>query len=256
MRLRLAQIVRQEQSFPLSEKYCLIINSAQYLMDIMSSWSGIPLYLQLELAKYGQDHISGLFKEVIDGFDFFVQDLIKNLADHMYYEVKTRSRMYKDIKWFSYPLLHNDDPCPESLPMLQICASQVDFVDKRLKTGLASQVITLVCDHLSDFYIHEIILLHDFNNHGCQQLKLDIEKGIKAIFSQHVMDESKLTTYKQLRDVVHLLNMKQANALLLMESLSDPKQADCYENMINDVGLRHLDSDQAIKVLRRRVDLK
>ena len=54
MRLRFAQIVRQEQSFPLSEKYCLILNSSHHLIDIMNGWSGIPLFLQLEVAKYGR----------------------------------------------------------------------------------------------------------------------------------------------------------------------------------------------------------
>ena len=120
MRLRFAQIVRQEQNFPLSEKYCLILNSCQYLMDTMNSWSGIPLYLELELAKFGAEHSSGLFKEVIDGFDFFIKDLVKNLSDHIYYEVKTRSKIYKDVKWFSFTSREDDDPCPESLPMLQI----------------------------------------------------------------------------------------------------------------------------------------
>ena len=81
MRLRFAQIVRQEQSFPLSEKYCLIMNSSQHLINVMTSWSGIPLYLQLELAKYGDDHCSGLFGEVIGGFEFFVKDLTKNLGE-------------------------------------------------------------------------------------------------------------------------------------------------------------------------------
>ena len=80
MRLRFAQIVRLEQSFPLSEKYCLIMNSSQHLINVMNSWSGIPLYLQVELAKYGDDHFSGLFREVIDGFEFFVKDLTKNLG--------------------------------------------------------------------------------------------------------------------------------------------------------------------------------
>ena len=80
MRLRFAQIVRLEQSFPLSEKYCLIMNSSQHLINVMNSWSGIPLYLQLELAKYGDDHFSGLFRDVIDGFEFFVKDLTKNLG--------------------------------------------------------------------------------------------------------------------------------------------------------------------------------
>ena len=54
MRLRFAQVVRQEQTFPLTEKYCLILNSSYYLREVMNGWSEIPLYLQLELAKYGK----------------------------------------------------------------------------------------------------------------------------------------------------------------------------------------------------------
>merc|ERR1719400_2054393 len=58
MRLRFAQVVRQEQTFPLTEKYCLILNLSYYI----------------------------------------------------YYEVKSRSKLYKDIKWFSYSRIVETDP--------------------------------------------------------------------------------------------------------------------------------------------------
>jgi len=255
MRLRLAQVVRQEQSFPLNEKYCLILNSSQYLIDVMNSWSSIPLYLQLELAKYGEDHFSGLFKEVIDGFDFLVQDLIKNMAEHMYQEVRSRSKIYKDIKWFSYNI-ELPDPCPESLPMFQSLASQADFVDRLLLPSLTNQVITKVCENMSDFFIMEIILTSQFSVQGCHQIKLDVEKGMSAIFVQFSIDESKLEAHFQLQDVIKLMNITQANALLLLETLNDPQQISNLKEILADVNIEYLDGEQAVKILTRRVDLK
>ena len=255
MRLRLAQVVRLEQSFPLKEKYCLILNSSQYLIDVMNSWSGIPLYLQLELVKFGEDHFSGLFKDVIDGFDFLVQDLIKNMSEHMFQEVKSRSKIYKDIKWFSYNV-EMLDPCPESLPMFQILASQTDFVDRLLLSNLTNQVVTKVCEKMSEFFIIDIILTNQFSVIGCQQLKIDVEKGMAAIFVQFSIDETKLEAHFQLQDVIKLLNMKQANAILLNQSLNDPQQFSTSKDILSDVGIQYLDGEQAVKILNRRIDLQ
>ncbi len=135
-------------------------------------------------------------------------------------------------------------------------ASQVDYVDKRLQDNLSNQVITQVCDHLSAFYIHDIILMSQFNAQGAEQLKIDFEKGIRAIFSQHVLDQSKLESYSQLNDVIHLLIMKQANAILLLETLSDAKQQSNYPEILKEVGITHLKGEQAVKILNKRVDLK
>ena len=50
--------------------------------------------------------------------------------------------------------------------------------------------------------------------------------------------------------------MKQANALLLMESLNDTKQVANYKDILLDVGVSYLDSEQTLKILSRRVDMK
>ena len=173
----------------------------------------------------------------------------------MFHEVKSRSKMYREIKWFSMTS-YGVDPCSESLPMFQMLASQVDFIEKRLISNLSGQVITLVCENISNFYIRDIILVNQFNEEGCDQIKTDVERGVNAIFSQHVLDESKLESYIQLKEVISLLNLKQANALLLMESLGDAKQAKNHKEILAEIGLNSLDSDQALKILRRRVDMK
>ena len=229
----------------------------------------MPLIIEMPVKKYilryiyftfllGEDHVTGLFKDIIDGFDFFVQELIKNLADHIYYEVETRSKLYKDIKWFSYNRVVELDPCAESLPMFQSLASQADFVDKRLINKLSSQIITQVCERMSDFYIHEIVLVNQFSPQGCHQVQIDIEKGMSAIFSQHVLHEDvKLDAYFKLKDVISILVMKQANALLLMESLNDnANQTVNDKDILMDVGLTYLDREQTLKIIARRVDMK
>ena len=62
--------------------------------------------------------------------------------------------------------------------------------------------------------------------------------------------------YFKLKDVINVLQMKQANSILLKESLTDVKQAANYKDILLDVGVSHLDSEQTLKILARRVDMK
>ena len=109
---------------------------------------------------------------------------------------------------------------------------------------------------MSEFFIMDIILASHFSVQGCKQVKMDIEKGMAAIFAQFSIDESKLEAHFQLQNVIKLLNMKQANAMLLLETLNDPQQASNLKEILTDVNIQFLDGEQAVKILKRRVDLK
>ena len=50
---------------------------------------------------------------------------------------------------------------------------------------------------------------------------VDIEQGINAIFEPFLATGSKPDSYEQLQEVCKLLTLKQANALLLLESLKN-----------------------------------
>jgi len=73
----------QEQAFPLSEKFCLILSSSQYIVDMLSHWSEIPVFLQLQHERYKEAELSdpnslsqerkGLFQDISGGFDFLVR---------------------------------------------------------------------------------------------------------------------------------------------------------------------------------------
>ena len=47
MSMRLVQVVRQEKSLPLKEKFCLILNSSQYLIDVINR--SVLYFLLLEI---------------------------------------------------------------------------------------------------------------------------------------------------------------------------------------------------------------
>jgi hypothetical protein len=77
------------------------------------------------------------------------------------------------------------------------------------------------------------------------------------ITSQHLfLNVYIIDAYFKLKDVIKVLVMKQANALLLMESLNDTKQAANFKEILLDVGVSYLDSEQTLKILSRRVDMK
>ena len=66
--------------------------------------------------------------------------------------------------------------------------------------------VSQVCEHMSDFYIHDIILENQFSPQGCEQVQIDIEKGMNAIFSQHVMQNDPKLQGNQLSSTNHIFN--------------------------------------------------
>ena len=73
----------------MTEKFCLILSSSQFLVDMLNNWNEIPLFLQLHheknkiLAMTSSDDVTadsfsfpvdskGLFQDIAGGFDFLV----------------------------------------------------------------------------------------------------------------------------------------------------------------------------------------
>ena len=276
LRLRFAQILRQE--FPVSEKFCLILNSSQFLIDILNSWSEQPLFLKLHYERDKNPDIKNtsamieyedptLFREVINGFDFVVKDLVKSMGDHVFDEVKTRSRPYiKDIRWYAYELPqvgNNDklDPSPECLGMFQVLSSSLEHIGKILSKKLHGAVSRHISDKMDEFFICDVILENKFNSDGCQQISVDINKGLRAIFNNQTnssFGQIKPQKYEQLLEVCRLLLMNPGTAILLRDSL---KEADKNEkrtkiSILDEFKLNSMTAEQATKILERRIDLQ
>ncbi len=115
------------------------------------------------------------------------------------------------------------------------------------------QVVTVVREELSEFFILEIVLQTKMSSRGCGQFATDVEKGLFAVLS--LSNSSKNLKTNQLKEVCRVLTMKQASAILLYESLSDSKQESNDRDILKEVGINVLESDQVKRVLGQRVDL-
>lgn len=320
MRLRFAQVIRQEsqqsglQPFPLSEKFCLILNSAQFLSDVFNSWSELPLFLklryevlQLQQQQLDQQQLSHQtvsletfpFGAAINGFDFLVADLVKTIGDHIAGVAKARGRSYcKDIRWFSYtnslttetdPSMRIPELSTESLGIFQVLACSLEMVGKTLNPKLLGRVVKRVSELMDEFFILDVILENDFSPDGCKQMEVDVNRGLRAIFNQYPAFDPKPKDYWQLPQVIRLLNLERANALLLLDTLereivksasfdqdkalkSHPKghsgdsschSVPCLETtksqkpeVLLEFKIDNLTAEQATKVLKRRIDLQ
>ena len=275
MRMRFAQILRQE--FPMSEKFCLILNSSQFLIDILNSWSEQPLFLKLHYEKDKSvnkcDSIMveyedpSLFREVINGFDFVVKDLVKTLGDHIVDEVKSRSRPYrKDIRWYSFILPQVDDvdkldPNPECFGMLQFLSNSLEHIGKILSPNLLGAVSRHISIKMDEFFICDVILENKFNSDGCQQISIDIRKGLRAILNNKTnssFDHIKPHNYDQLLQVCRILTMNTATAILLNESIKDAVKNENRTkiSILDEFKLDLLTAEQTLKILERRIDVQ
>ena len=273
MRLRFAQILRQE--FPMSEKFCLILNSSQFLIDILNSWSEQPLFLKLhyEKEKHSTSSVTvieyedpTLFREVINEFDFVVKDLVKSLGDHIFYEVKARSRLYrKEIRWYAYdlPQVHNEDkldPSPESFGMFEVLSSSLEHIGKILSSKLLGAVSRHVSDKMDEFFILDVILENKFNSDGCKQISIDVHRGLRAIFDNQTnsaFNQMRPKNYDQLPQVCKLLLMNSATAILLYQSLKEAEKTEQHTkiSVLDEFKLDTLTIEQTIKILERRIDI-
>jgi len=273
LRLRFAQILRQQQAFPLSEKFCLMLGSSQYLIDILNNWSELPLFLRLhfERSKASVKEPSttpsgggggGLFSGVISELQFQVGDLVQILSDHIFYEVKSRSKCYRrEIRWFSYqmPCLERPEPSPECYGMFQVLSTSLEYVAKILNADLMNAVTCKVCDKLDDFFICDVILENQFSYpDGCTQISVDIGSGLRAIFDQYSqrLDHKRSKLYHQVQQVCKLLTLARASAILLRDSLQDERQKSNHKEILEEFAIDALTGQQAVKILDRRVDLQ
>ena len=118
-----------------------------------------------------------------------------------------------------------------------------------------------VSDKMDEFFICDIILENKFNADGCQQICVDIHKGLRAIFNNQTnasFERVKPQKYDQLPQVCKLLLMSPPNATLLLESIKEAEKNEkrTQLSILEEFKLDLLTAEQSIKVLERRIDLQ
>ncbi|XP_071745768.1 RAD50-interacting protein 1 [Lepeophtheirus salmonis] len=248
LRLRFVQISREEQNIPTTEKFCLILNSAKHIIYSVSCWSEIPFFMKLECDLDHQD--VGLIHNPLGRLDFVVNDMIRTLGDYVFYEVKAQSRGYVYKNWsFSFP--SGDNVSSESLPMLQTLLSLLNSLYQKLQEDIFSSVADLVFTKMKDLIVNDVILENKFSQSGCQQLVIDIVRGFLPVFSQYYIID--VSCFDSLNDVSVLLELSDANALLLRETLETEKSFKKVAALLKEFKLNELNQTQVISILQRRI---
>ena len=193
-----------------------------------------------------------------------VGDQIQILADHIFDEVKARSKCYRrESRWFSYQIPDQDrvEPSPECYGMFQVLSASLERVAKHFGTAtdLMADLTCRVSRKLDEMFIVDVVLENKFSADGATQIDVDVRKGLKAVFEQYSGPGKRLLQQKshhQLLQVCQLLNLARGSAILLKDSLVDPRQSENAREILEEFTIDALTTEQAVKVLNQRVDLQ
>ena len=103
-----------------------------------------------------------------------------------------------------------------------------------------------------------------FSSDGAAQFDVDVKKGLRAVFDQYGGEGSggsmggllNLKSHHQLLQVCGLLILARGSAILLKDSLADPRQTENASEILAEFAIDALSAEQAVKVLDQRVDLQ
>ena len=103
-----------------------------------------------------------------------------------------------------------------------------------------------------------------FSSDGAAQFDVDVKKGLRAVFDQYGGGGSggsmggllNLKSHHQLLQVCGLLILARGSAILLKDSLADPRQTENASEILAEFAIDALSAEQAVKVLDQRVDLQ
>ncbi|CAB4067003.1 unnamed protein product [Lepeophtheirus salmonis] len=157
--------------------------------------------------------------------------------------------MFIRIGVFSFP--SGDNVSSESLPMLQTLLSLLNSLYQKLQEDIFSSVADLVFTKMKDLIVNDVILENKFSQSGCQQLVIDIVRGFLPVFSQYYIID--VSCFDSLNDVSVLLELSDANALLLRETLETEKSFKKVAALLKEFKLNELNQTQVISILQRRI---
>ena len=186
------------------------------------------------------------------------------MADHIFDEVKARSKCYRrEIRWFSYqiPDKERTEPSTECYGMFQVLSASLETVAKHFGSGtdLMADLTCRVSRKLDEMFIVDVVLENKFSADGAAQIDVDVRKGLKAVFEQYagrLNRSSQQKSHHQLLQVCQLLNLTRGSAILLKDSLVDPRQSENGREILDEFSVDALTTEQAVKVLSQRVDLQ
>jgi len=173
-------------------------------------------------------------------------------VDSIVFEVKARSRPYrKEVKWYHLPSPPTS-VSPAACGLLQTLAFQLEAARSRTSPEVFGWVWHSVARHMDTFVWREVVAANMFSCGGVEQLALDMTAGLLPVFG--VWTARPRSHFPQTQDCLTLQQLATGSALLALDTLTGSSTEGAV-NTLRELGIASLATDQAIAVIRTRIDV-
>ncbi|XP_057323091.1 RAD50-interacting protein 1 [Microplitis mediator] len=272
-RVRLLQLLHQDCEDPLYSLIPRVLNSVNYVVNVLMEWGVTVHFLQLHYFKkqceaadlatdLGLDFLEESAEESGTVFDDAVallkrleKELLEEISDSVALEVKARSRPYRTDKWFTMQSdkeLASLSVTPSGCLMFEELAARLHLMNQVLSLQLFNQAWRNVASQLDQYLFEGVVLENQFNAGGAVQLKHDITRNLFPLFGLYTNKPESF--FPLLRESCLLLNMLLGSVMLLMEVLEGDNE-EAAKEVLADVGVFTLSPSSALMVLKARTDV-
>ncbi|XP_014206211.1 RAD50-interacting protein 1 [Copidosoma floridanum] len=273
-RVRLLQLLHDDYKDPLSSLKPLILNAIYYVDTVLQDWGVSVPFLKLYFFKKQcedaeksmlqksfsntsieeNENDGTVFDEAISLLKRIEKKLMTEIGDVLFMEIKSKSRLYCNDKWFAMP---SDKECLPSLtisacPMFQEIANRLRALQNALALPLFEQSWMNLALCLDKLLFEELVLQNKFNDGGAAQFQYDVRRNLFPLFGLYTKKPE--SYFPLIGESCILLNMLLGSVILLLEALENADE-DVKKDVLADVNIHQLSSQLAIRVLKTRMDI-
>ncbi|XP_069621187.1 RAD50-interacting protein 1 [Ranitomeya imitator] len=240
-RIRLTQVMKEENRTLLSFKYCAILNAVNYIATVLGDWADNIFFLQLQqaalevctdgnsssklqLGQLASMEIS-VFDDMINLLERLKNDMLSRQVEHVFREVKEGAKMYKKERWLSLPAQSEQavmSLSSSACPMLLTLRDRLLQLEQQLCHTLFKSVWQMLAEKLDLFIYQDVILANHFNEGGAAQLQFDMSRNLFPLFSHYCKRPENY--FKHVKEACIILNLSVGSALLLKDVLQSAAQ--------------------------------
>ena len=181
--LRLSQLVRSSFSdaddgcsyWPFSSRYFAILNTVQYLIEVMEDWRCLPFIIESNSSEEK-------LQSMIVRFEHLIKDtLIPRTIDGFQNELRNRISRFSDVRWFC---LKDEDGSVDAAEceVLHFISAALELCSRRLTHSVSDHVIKCFAKQVNDIVIQEVLLKNTFNETAAIRIHKHVHRHLSALF--------------------------------------------------------------------------
>uniref|UniRef100_A0A674MVZ1 RAD50-interacting protein 1 n=1 Tax=Takifugu rubripes TaxID=31033 RepID=A0A674MVZ1_TAKRU len=279
-RIRLTQVMKEDSRYPLSARYCAILNAVNYISTILRDWGDNVFFLQLQQAAVSlNDEVllgglglmelgqlaaleGSLFDSLLALLDRLKGDMMGRLLDWTMREFKEKAKPYSQNRWLSFPSQQDQSSMSLSssaCPMMLCLRDRLLSLHQLLGLSLFQLTWQGLAERLDHFLYQDVILANHFSDGGAAQLHFDMSRNLFPLFGQYCKRPENF--FKHVKEACIILRLSVGSAILLrnvLEEAEEETDAGDHErptlmSTLHELGVYCLAPCDVLYVLRLRV---